>query len=348
MKMQDLMLKFPHLPEQIFQKLGNECLFKCREVAKSWQDIIDDRNYPWLRIVVIPSILKKGNRYLHLAARTGQIKTFRTAFSEENEKNIKNENGQTSFHIACRHGSIQIVQFLLINADSEINFNTKDNPCNDLNAKTKSGNTALHLATRKGHSDVIKILMENAAAFSIDLNAKGPLGATAFTWACFDGQTDVVKVFMENAATYGIDLNAKDDEGKTAIQYARDLPVVKIFMQNAEALNIDLNNANSKFGWTAFHRACCMGRLDVVKSFMENAATLNINLNVEDLNGMTPFHLACHNGKSDVVKIFLEKAAFLNIDLNIKALRTQYDNMDYRQKSTSSLKRIEKLLKQEL
>ena len=207
MKMQDLMLKFPHLPEQIFQKLGDESLFKCREVATSWQDIIDNRNYPWLRIVEIPTILKKGNAYIHRAAETGQIEIFRTAFSLETEKNIKNENGQTSFHIACRHGSIQIVQFLLINADSEINFNAKDNHCIDLNAKTKNGNTALHLASRKGHLDVIKILMENAADLSIDLNAKGPLGATAFIWACFAVQTNVVKIFMENAATYGIDLN---------------------------------------------------------------------------------------------------------------------------------------------
>ena len=61
---------------------------------------------------------------------------------------------------------------------------------------------------------------------------------------------------------------------------------------------------------------------------------------------MAPFHLACHNGRLDVVKIFLEKAAFLNIDLNIEALRTQYDNMDFYQKSQSSLKSIEKLLNQ--
>ena len=348
MKMQNLLLKFPHLPEQIFQKLGDESLLKCREVATSWQDIIDDRNYPWLRIVEIPTILKKGNAYIHRAAETGQIETFRTAFSEEPEKNIKNENGETSFHIACRNGSFQIVQFLLINADSEINFNAKDNHCIDLNAKTKNGKTAFHLATREGHLDVIKTLMKNAAAFSIDLNAKSLMGATAFTWACFDGKIDVVKIFMENAATYGIDLNAKDNEGQTAFFYARDLNVVQIFMQNAKALNIDLN-AKSKVRWTAFHKACCMGRLDVVKSFMENAATLNINLNVEaSFNGMTPFHLACHNGKLDVVKIFLEKAAFLKIDLNIKALRTQYDKMDYRQKSTSLLKRSEELLNHKL
>ena len=85
------MLRFPHLPEQIFQKLDNENLFKCREVAKSWQNLIDGRNYPWFRIVNIPSILSKGNTYLHFAAKTGQIEAYKKALEIEEDKNIKNE-----------------------------------------------------------------------------------------------------------------------------------------------------------------------------------------------------------------------------------------------------------------
>ena len=109
MKMQDLMLKFPHLPEQIFQKLDNESLLKSREVAKSWQNIIDGRNYPWLRIVNIPTILKNGYTYLHLAAKTGQIEAYKEAFIGEEAKNIKTKFGETSFLLACKNGRIQIV-----------------------------------------------------------------------------------------------------------------------------------------------------------------------------------------------------------------------------------------------
>ena len=65
MEMQDLMFKLPHLPEQIFQKLDNESLFKFREIARSWQDLIDGRNYSWLRIVNIPTILENENTYLN-------------------------------------------------------------------------------------------------------------------------------------------------------------------------------------------------------------------------------------------------------------------------------------------
>ena len=89
MKMKHLMLRIPHLPGQIFQKLDPESLFKCREVTTSWQNIIDGRNYPWLRIMNIPTILKKGNSYLHLAARTGQIEVCKEAIIKEEDKNIK-------------------------------------------------------------------------------------------------------------------------------------------------------------------------------------------------------------------------------------------------------------------
>ena len=169
--MQDLVLKFPHLPKQIFQKLDFESLFKCREVTKSWQDIIDERNYSWLRIVTIPRILHEGNTYLHLAATKGQIEAFKTAFSEEEDKNIRNENGQTSFHLACMHGRLEIVQLLLKNIDIRTEDNHSrlldlvnifmenaaklsfDNHGIDINAKTKLGHTALHLACIYGHSD---------------------------------------------------------------------------------------------------------------------------------------------------------------------------------------------------
>ena len=83
--------RFPHLPEQIFQKLDNKSLSKCREVTKSWKDIIDRKNYPWLRIVNIPTMLKKGNTYLHLAAEAGHIKAFKEVLDEKEDKNVRNE-----------------------------------------------------------------------------------------------------------------------------------------------------------------------------------------------------------------------------------------------------------------
>ena len=250
------MLRFPHLPEQIFQKLDDESLFKCREVQRSWQNIIDGRNYPWLRIVNIPTklngriscqfdvvkiFIENANTYLHLAAKTGQIEAFKTAFNEEEDKNIKNGDGETPFHLACQSGCLEIVQLLLENAEK-----SKNNHGIDLNAKTNFGITAFYYACMSGHFDVVKMLMKNKDALSIDINPNGQgdaaNGPTACL-ACHRGQWDVVKIFIEYANTLSIDTSIKTKSDHTAFQTLCEdghFDVIKIFMLSALIKNFPI------------------------------------------------------------------------------------------------------------
>ena len=81
--MEDLIIRFPFVAQEIYEKLDNKSLTKCREVSKLWKDFIDERNYPWIRIVKIPTNPNMdGNTFLHLSAKTGQIEIFETLFSE--------------------------------------------------------------------------------------------------------------------------------------------------------------------------------------------------------------------------------------------------------------------------
>ena len=204
MKMDNLMLKFPHLQEQIFQKLNDESLFKSREVGRSWKYLINERNYPWLRVVNIPTILQMKNTYLHLAAESGQMDAFKKALMEEEDKNIKNTFGETSLHHACKNGCLKIVELLMKNTDLNIEFNAEDSECF----------TAFILTCSEGHSDLAKMLMENSITLGIDLNAKEIyFGGTAFSWACEGGHLDVVKNIIKNASILSIDLDTKNYEG---------------------------------------------------------------------------------------------------------------------------------------
>ena len=99
--MEVLIKRFPHLAEQIFQKLDNENLVKSREVRLSWRNLIDERNYTWIRIVNIPTILKEQNTYLHLAAKNGQLEAFRMIFKEAKDANEKNDQSQTPLHFTA-------------------------------------------------------------------------------------------------------------------------------------------------------------------------------------------------------------------------------------------------------
>ena len=70
-----------HIAENIFEQLDEKSLSNCREVAKSWQNCIDRRNLVWIRIVNVPKILKDGDTYLHIAAKTGQVKVYNSVLT---------------------------------------------------------------------------------------------------------------------------------------------------------------------------------------------------------------------------------------------------------------------------
>ena len=80
--MEILILRFPHIAQQIFEKLSDKSLTKCRAVGKLWQTFIDENSLPWIRINKFPSILTKGNTYLHVASKSGQIEIFKMIVAE--------------------------------------------------------------------------------------------------------------------------------------------------------------------------------------------------------------------------------------------------------------------------
>jgi len=47
----EIISRFPHIAEGIFEGLDDQSLTSCRLVEKSWKNVIDGRNYPWERIV---------------------------------------------------------------------------------------------------------------------------------------------------------------------------------------------------------------------------------------------------------------------------------------------------------
>ena len=115
--MEQIILRFPHLAQQIFQILNNQGLSKCREGDRLWRTFIDKRNYPWIRIVNIPTILQLGKTYLHLAVRNGQIDMVETIMKNLGELaidlNAKDLLGSTAFHLTCVFGKVKIAEIFV-------------------------------------------------------------------------------------------------------------------------------------------------------------------------------------------------------------------------------------------
>ena len=153
-RMDEAFLRFPHLPEQIFDNLDFESLTNARLVAKSWKEFIDVRERRWY-----------------------PFKKFKNEIAD-----LKKECGsdETPFHFACWNGKAGLAEIIIKNS-AKLNI--------DLNAKDSDGRTAFHWACWMGHAKIAETIMKNSAEFNIDLNAKTFFGRTAFHWACSFGRT---------------------------------------------------------------------------------------------------------------------------------------------------------------
>ena len=74
--MNEAFLRFPHLPEQFFEKLDFESLANARLVAISWKEFIDVREHRWYPFKNEIAELKKkcgsDETPFHLASENGQ------------------------------------------------------------------------------------------------------------------------------------------------------------------------------------------------------------------------------------------------------------------------------------
>ena len=304
--MENLILRFPHLAEKIFQQLDNKGLAKSREVKKLWQKFIDERNYPWLRIVKIPRILQGGYTYMHRAAQYGQTDMFEIILNQEDNKNPKYWF-ETPFLIACRKGHMNIALMILKKSDElKIEVNTKNN----------YGFTAFHIACWNGHLEIAEMIMKYSSQLKIDLNSKDENDETAFHGACRNGKSEIAEIIMKNSSKLKIDLNGSC--GKTAFHFACENgnpEIAERIMKNSSELKIDLNSKDSK-GETAFHLACWCRRSDITEVIMKKSLELKIDLNSKCKWGNnTSFHTACEVGCFKIVDMMIEQSESLELDL---------------------------------
>ena len=181
--MDEAFLRFPHIPEQIFEQLDFKSLMNSRVVARSWKQFIDAREQQWY--------------------------PFKNEIAE-----MKGQcwDGETPFHEACQNGPAGIADIIIKNS-AKLNI--------DLNAKNNSGWTAFHYACYFGQSKIAEMIMKNSVKFNIELNAKDNYGSTAFHFACRNGSTTIVDMMVNNSESLKLDLTARDNSGWSGFQWAQ-------------------------------------------------------------------------------------------------------------------------------
>ena len=255
--MEEMLWRFPHIGQEIYQQLNDQSLSECREISQSWQNFINNEKFYKKRIKEM--IEKHTKAYndesvhyycggstketltpLHSAALTGQFQMFINIIQEDlvEDINVKNERGVTPLHLAALKGQFSICKYII----EEIA---------EINPRDWLGNTPLHKAATEGHLAICEMIIDN-------LTNKNPED--------FNGRITPLHNWIKTIILY--DKNPEDFNGITPLHWAAHyghLSICQLIMRNC-----DEKNPKGHMGDTPFYFAARMGHVKICKFFIEN------------------------------------------------------------------------------
>ena len=244
--------------------------------------------------------------------RDGNLPSLKDLITNQglNPNEVKDSSGLTLLHLACQHGHLDIVQYLI-----------NDQNCNP-ETTTTNGHTPLHTACKSGHLHIIKCLISD---HKCNPHCTDNDGCTPLHAASESGNIETVEYLITEQ---GCDPHVGDSIGNAPLHYASKgghLDVVQCLItefnsdpqipiaSNSGPQQIDLMHIfdcncsaeySSENGNTPLHSACQNGHLEVAKYLITEH---KCNPEHGNINGYTPLHSAACNGHLAVVKYLISK-----------------------------------------
>ncbi|XP_060101999.1 ankyrin repeat domain-containing protein 16 isoform X2 [Heteronotia binoei] len=196
---------------------------------------------------------------------------------------LKNKDGWNCFHIACREGDPQIIQYLL------------DISPDIWNTESKIKRTPLHTAAMHGCLEVLKILLMRCPYLP---DSADQCGVTPFMDAIQNGHLDVARLLLEkHQACY----TAKDTVGAQPLHRAAVTAQDDALRFLVSELSVDVDARATSLEITALHYAAKEGHAGTIQVLL----SLGANLNAKDGKNRTALHMACVGQHAACAEILL-------------------------------------------
>ncbi|XP_071097328.1 uncharacterized protein [Haliotis cracherodii] len=223
--------------------------------------------------------LVNGDTALHLACRTGSVKSVEVLKKYGADVNVWNNNGNSPVFVACETGHVDIVKQCLHFAASGIN---------------RDGRSLLHIACRTGHEAMVKTLLEYGNVNITDRHGRTPL------FDAVDNGHDIISTLL---IRMGANVNSTNVYNRTPLHDACwEGRIGCVTLLTASGAQLDASN---HYGNTPLHNACIQGHMAIGDLLLERGADSCPMNRVH----MTPLHYACLYGYTETANMLLSKGA---------------------------------------
>ena len=228
-----------------------------------------------------------GRKPLHIACLNGKLDIVQFLISQANANiNSLTRDGYNALHCACKGGDLEIVQYLIRVCGANKEEKTQD----------YYQNTPLHIACKNGHLPIVQYLIEREGANPNETDAF--FGMTCLHMASEFGHMHIVKYLVEKIK---MNLDPKDKKQRTPLQIAceeENIEIIKYFLQK---LNIDSPPSDFE---SNIRNAAEKGNLESIQYLIEK---LGVDKDSRNIYGLTPLHIACKEGNLPIVQYLIEK-----------------------------------------
>ena len=314
--MEEILLRFPHLSQRIFDLLDNNGLEKSKEVDRYWNIYIVEQKFYSIRIIkaTVKQFQEVGPAWNALFAQsttkiiTDLQKAVQTFYEEHKHTtysqvsnctiycSLKFPNSKlpiTPLHIAAYIGDLDLLKYV--------------RERNQEYTKDYWGCTPLHFAAHNGHLEMCQYIID---AFG-DRNTRNGYGVTPLHEAASHGHLKICELFIH---TFD-DIHTAAKDGHTPLHEAAKRGHLKICEILAKNL-VDKNPAADNSGWTPLHFAALNGHLEVCKFFMG----ITDNINPHTKSGKFPLYFAADKKHMDICELMLKRLDDKNPQVDMAGL----------------------------
>ena len=227
---------------------------------------------------------------------TGDLPTLKNLITTKqglNPSEVKDPSGLTLLHLACKHGHLDITQYLI-----------RDQNCNP-ETLTSNGHTPLHIACKSGHLHIVECLISE---YKCDPHCTDNDGYTPLHAASESGNLDFIQRNKTSTMTAKFNFSLQRILFCTWQAIVNLLTILTQVLQRSTTAHSDPNNLLDQHRNASLNNQCVTHHLDVVKYLITEH---KCSLQCTDNEGRIPLHYACASGKLEMVQYLLSDVSDL-------------------------------------